>query len=83
MADQRKTLDCGSNFYDMLHSCFVAQEPVRLLYDKGGMQRAEGIIQHIDPPGPESSIKLTNGQRIAINDIVAVNGVFSDEYTEC
>lgn len=83
MADRRKTLAHNASFYSIVAECFNRGQSVHLLYDQGGLQRASGRVIRIDPPGPQCTFTLHSGQRIQLNSLIAVNGVFADDFSEC
>jgi hypothetical protein len=53
------------------------------LFDEEGMTRAEGLIKSIQTVNTTPFVEMENGLRIAIKDIIAVNGIFLPEYGEC
>ncbi|MCS6916769.1 MAG: hypothetical protein RMK52_08260 [Chitinophagales bacterium] len=83
MADRRLTLNRNSGFYTLLKECLAAREQVRLLYDEQGIRRAEGYLLSLEEPGPDCMLVLDNGKRIPVAAVVAVNGLFADDYSEC
>jgi hypothetical protein len=54
-------------------------EPARLLDDENGINRAHGLIADLN----EKSLRLDSGIPINLSAIVAVNGIFASDYTEC
>jgi len=81
--DSRVTLKVNESFLEILRSCFQKKEKVSLLVDENGVERKEGFIKSIHEDAPLISIELSDGSRIVLKNIVAVNGVFRPEYGEC
>ena len=81
--DKRGTLSANENFKQKLKNCFDNNEKVSMIIDNRGLTRAEGIIKSIhfdiDPP----FIELQDATRIYVHTIVAINGTFLSDYSEC
>jgi hypothetical protein len=83
--DQRKTFDSLQNLKDILHYLFQQKETASLLVDSKGITRMEGIITAIEEQQDLSntSITLNHADKILLNQIIAVNGQFRSDYSEC
>lgn len=81
--DCRLTLTKNDSFLKMLHNSYLSGEKVFLLFDENGLTRTEGIIKAIYIDTPTPTIEMEDGLKIAVRNIVAVNGFFSIEYGEC
>lgn len=81
--DIRKTLNKNDAFLELLQSLFNSGEKVSLLIDDNGIIRAEGFIKAIHTDVEEPSIKLDNARKIVVKTIIAVNGTFLPDYSEC
>lgn len=81
--DQRITLKKNEKFDALLQQIKSDNESARLLYDDNGMERAEGMIKELNLQAKEPFIILDNDQKIIIENILGVNGIFKDDYTEC
>ena len=81
--DIRKTLVVTETFRNILLELYNAKTKAALLYDDHGMTRAEDYIADFREDGDESYIMLAGGQRIPVNKIIAVNGTFLSDYSEC
>jgi hypothetical protein len=81
--DKRKTLIVTETFQKMLLELYQANAKAALLYDDQGMTRAEDFIVEYEENGNKSYIILENGQKIMVNSIIAVNGTFLSDYSEC
>lgn len=77
--DCRITLDPKDSFLEMLMLCKEENRTAEMLMDINGLERAGGHIQSIE--GGE--VMLESGQRIVINTIVALNGIFAESYAGC
>jgi hypothetical protein len=53
------------------------------LLDENGLVHVEGIVKTISTDSSSKMLELQNGRKIDIKLIVAVNGFFLPEYTEC
>ncbi|HMR84875.1 MAG TPA: hypothetical protein PKE30_17135 [Niabella sp.] len=81
--DQRDTLQAGEKFNGLLKEALHNNEPARLLYDNNGLIRTEGLIRELNLQNEKPYMILQDGQQIFIESIIAVNGKFRDNYTEC
>ncbi|MBS1949348.1 MAG: hypothetical protein JST47_16435 [Bacteroidetes bacterium] len=81
--DQRQTLKINERIIDLLRPIMQNNEIARMLYDDSGIVRAEGRLATIDEHDVKPYIILSTGQKIFIDSIIAVNGIFKNDYTEC
>lgn len=81
--DKRLTLDIGQTFMELLQQLQSAQIKASMLYDCHGLTRAEGIIREIIFEADQPFVELQSGLTIAVSTIIAVNGIFLPEYSEC
>jgi hypothetical protein len=81
--DKRMTLVITETFRKMLLDLYHAKSKAALLYDDHGMTRAEDFIAEFRDDDKDSYIKLENGLQIPVHTIIAVNGTFLSEYSEC
>lgn len=81
--DCRLTLERGNNFIAILRNCADTGKKVALLVDENGLDRAEGFIKSMKTDTDHPYIEMENGRQIKCSTIVAVNGVFLDNYSEC
>jgi hypothetical protein len=81
--DRRSTLEENGSFLQILTVCFNEKRRADLLFDDSGLSRASGYIRLINNNANTPFIEMENGQKISIKSIVAVNGMFSDNYCEC
>lgn len=82
--DCRITLNENETFLNLLKACYHSKEKVRLLADMDGITRVEGSIVNIDDSdGLSQYIELDNEIKIPVKKIIAVNGVFLSEFSEC
>jgi hypothetical protein len=79
MSDARETIPVKGNFYSILEKLYRNRETASLLYDENGINRANGRITELN----EKSLLLDSGIRINLSGVVAVNGIFASDYTEC
>lgn len=81
--DLRKTLNRHDSFLEQLKTLHLSGEKASLLFDDNGMTRAEGLVKAIHSDAQTPYIELDNKMTIALKTIVAVNGIFLPEYSEC
>jgi hypothetical protein len=81
--DARQTIEINESFSEMLQSLYKSGNKVYLLVDDNGITRAEGFIKTFNTTTDKPSIELDNGIKVTIETIIAVNGVFRADYSEC
>ena len=81
--DSRKTLVSSGTFIEMLSGCKDRNEKAAMLVDQEGIERREGLIKEIVTNVNEPYIEMDNGDKILLNIIIALNGVFVSSYSEC
>jgi len=81
--DKRSTLIKGESFLELLKQLQKDKLKTAMLLDCNGLIRAEGIISHIVQDDKQPYLQLQSGLKIALVTVVAVNGVFSPDYSEC
>ena len=80
--DCRVTINNTSGFLQMLRSEFEAGRKVNFLIDSSGLERLEGVITSIEE-NAVCRVNLDSGRSVELSHIVAVNGVFVSDYSEC
>src|SRR6476620_11685963 len=78
----RETLPAKASFHEIILSLYQKKDPVNILYDDNGLTRANGYIKYLNE-NESPYLVLENETRININSIVAVNGIFASDYSEC
>lgn len=86
--DQRQTFENLDELKIILSSLHASQVVVSLLLDREGLTRMEGIITTIDDrnnslAATTFTITSSNEDVISFREVIAVNGIFRSEYTEC
>lgn len=81
--DSRQTLHTNETFMDLLKSCYTAREKVYVLVDEEGITRTEGFITAFHASELNPSFVLDHLTTIAVQNLIAVNGIFRPEYGEC
>ena len=81
--DCRDTLGSGDSFNTILRNCANTSQKVAMVLDVDGLTRAEGFIQAVELDTANPYIALNDGRRISCNSIVAINGIFLDQYSQC
>jgi hypothetical protein len=62
---------------------YEKKEPANILYDDNGITRASGIITEVSESNQFAYLVLDNGVKINVHAIIAVNGRFAADYSEC
>lgn len=81
--DSRKTLKRNDTFLALLQDLLNTGEKASLLIDDNGMERAEGIVKVIRLDNEVPFVQLEGSTKIILASIVAVNGIFHPDYSEC
>jgi hypothetical protein len=81
--DVRETISVAETFYSIILSLYEKKEAANILYDNNGITRASGNIKQFSEENKFPYLILDNNTRININSIVAVNGTFAPDYSEC
>ena len=81
--DNRTTLKTGQSFLDLLLQLQKDNTKAAMLLDCKGLKREEGIISEVVMNDTQPYLKLQSGLKIVISTIVAVNGIFLPDYSEC
>jgi hypothetical protein len=83
--DQRATFESLSQLLSIVSDLFVQKQNASFLVDINGLTRMEGKISFIkrEKDVSKTTITIDNRSEITINQIVAVNGLFHSDYSEC
>lgn len=81
--DKRGTLSANESFTEILKSCYSNREKVAMLVDEEGISRVNGTIKNLSLDAQTPYVELHDGTQIKLHSIVAVNGTFSSDYSEC
>lgn len=83
--DQRETFDNSHQLYEFVSAVFQQKQQAALLIDKEGLVRIEGLITAIRQQDAidETQIVIDNREAVLLKQIIAVNGLFRSDYSEC
>ena len=81
--DKRGTLSANGNFMGLLKRCYDNNEKVSMILDDGGLQRKEGILKSIHLDAQPPFFELQDGTKVNLRTVVAINGTFLSDYSEC
>ena len=81
--DKRTTVTRGDSFLGILTKLKKDKLKASMLLDCKGLIRAEGIVSDIVSNVDQPYVILQSGVKIDLSTIVAINGIFSSEYSEC
>lgn len=84
-------MDCRPNtvkpevFYEILLAYMKQQRKIDLLIDRAGMERVSGVVKDISPHNKILRTRVTMNDETGfnINQVIAVNGIFRDDFSEC
>ena len=80
--DCRLTIDKDNSFLLMLQEESNAKRKVNMMIDDNGLSRVEGLITKVNADAP-ATIVMDNGQVIPLDKVIALNCVFSSDFSEC
>ena len=81
--DCRITLGRGESFLDFLIKAKEKNETVNLIIDADGLERIESKVQSISNSGNNVIVTMDDGRKLSVHQIVALNGIFHQDYGEC
>ncbi|KYP12995.1 hypothetical protein [Flavihumibacter sp. CACIAM 22H1] len=81
--DQRNTLASKDSFYSLVVELHQTRQKAALLYEDNGVTRASGIISSVYTKDGRHYMQLDNQLDIPIDQVHAINGLFSADYSEC
>jgi hypothetical protein len=81
--DLRETLPPKGSFYKLVVELHQTQQKASLLYEDSGVTRASGMITNVYSKDNRQFLQLDTGLEIPIDQIYALNGLFSSDYSEC
>ena len=83
--DSRKTINTAQSFLELINEYYANQERVSLLIDQEGLTRLEGLITSVQTKdkAEDAVIQIDKGTSFSLADLIAVNGNFRSDYTEC
>jgi hypothetical protein len=83
--DQRQTFGNLEELTQILNKLYNENTSVALLADREGLFRTSGnIVAAINETALENAtLTLDNGRSLNLTEIVAVNGIFHSDYSEC
>lgn len=83
MSDTRQTLPPKGSFESQIVALYELRQTASVLYDDNGVTRANGLIAALFDKEGERWFRLVDGTEIRIGSLIAVNGTFSSDYSEC
>jgi len=81
--DKRETFKDVQQLQALLQAHLLHKEKASFLIDRDGLTRIEGTILKIEETNSEPFVVLAEGEKLLLSEIVAVNGVFQSDYSEC
>lgn len=81
--DTRETLPAKGSFYEQVVTLFQNKQKAAMLYEDGGVTRANGLITHVFEKEGKQWLRLDDKLDIEIGKIYAINGLFASDYSEC
>ena len=87
--DQRQTFANFTELRTLLEQLQQSQHTAHLLVDSEGLERMQGLVSEIetarDGSGDRAIICIKSGECsiVRLHQIIAVNGIFRSDYSEC
>jgi len=82
--DQRETFANVKQLHDMLASIFDNKEKASFLVDDEGLTRLQGKITSLQSmANDETMLTIENEKPVTLAQVIAVNGIFRSDYSEC
>lgn len=83
--DKRETFDDLQKLKTILNTLLQQQAKASFLIDNNGLTRIEGVITAIEeqPDLNFAAITINHTDKILLKQIIAVNGQFCSNYSEC
>lgn len=83
--DTRSTFTDLRELRNLLNTLQQEKREAALLVEHNGLTRVNGTIVSIEdgPAADDTVIKLDSHEPVLMKEVVAVNGTFSADYTEC
>lgn len=81
--DTRETLPAKGSFYEIVMKLFQQKQHAAMLYEDGGVTRANGFITDVFEKDGKHWLRMEDKLEIEISKIYAINGLFSSDYSEC
>jgi hypothetical protein len=84
--DQRSTFGNLDQLLDIITGLFKEKSRASLIIDKEGLTRMEGLITKVernDGSVGKTIVHLHPSENFTLNDVIAINGIFRSDYSEC
>jgi len=83
--DLRETFANDEQLYEFLSELFNNKQKVSLIIDNNGLTRLEGEITSLvkQEIRKKSLLTINKEKPVKLEQVVAVNGIFRSDYSEC
>lgn len=81
--DTRATLPPKGSFYNIILELFRNKEQAGILYEDNGVTRGNGLVTGMYEKEGRQWMVLNDELHIPIDQLYAVNGTFTSDYSEC
>ena len=81
--DTRETLPANGSFHNLVLTLFQQQLHAALLYEDGGITRANGLVTVVFERDGRHWMRLGDQLEIAVDTLYAINGIFSSDFSTC
>ncbi|HUC82840.1 MAG TPA: hypothetical protein VMR70_18165 [Flavisolibacter sp.] len=82
-SDTRETLPVKGSFYQKIKTLFEQQLRAAIMYENNGVTRAEGLVTKLYEEEGFTWMTIDQDITIRLDQLYAVNGIFSSDYSEC
>jgi hypothetical protein len=85
MMDQRTTFKDVDQLMDIINVVFKEKGKASFIIDKEGLTRMEGLITNVEQntSSGRTVVHLQPSNYFHLDEVIAINGIFRSDYSEC
>jgi hypothetical protein len=85
MMDQRTTFKDVDQLMDIINVVFKEKAKASFIIDKEGLTRMEGLITNVEhnTSSARTVVHLQPSNYFHLDEVIAINGIFRSDYSEC
>ena len=83
--DQRHTFKDAAELLSIIQELYTRKEKAALIIDRHGLTRVQGSLLKVDIRNNigDTVIVMEGPDPITLDQVIAVNGIFRSDYSEC
>jgi hypothetical protein len=83
--DQRTTFSNLAELLEIISIAFKQKEKCSFIIDKEGLVRMEGLITKVEQNSTieRTVVHLQPANYFSLDEVIAINGIFRSDYSEC